>query len=350
MSRFALTKRRILGVAFLCTVLIAGFTIWWNTSHVAEAAVVDPHPGLVGWWRFDEGSGAVASDSSGYGNNGTLNGATWVNGKYGQALSFDGTNDYVQISSSPSLQITDDLTISFWINLDSLATTMVPVDKHWAGEYFVKILTNGGLRFAQGASGNSEELTVLPAGSLVSGQWIHVAVVRSTSDVELTAYKNGVAATPVAYTKTPTASSQAVNIGAEEGIYNRLSGIIDDVRIYNRALSPAEIETLSQKEPEFTSKLLAKVPQGATQIITTLSWQGTGSINATVESPSTTYTEDDASVYQKTVYSTSAGSSGMLNIKRLSVEVNALSSDENWYIVLETDNVDSYQISIEVQK
>ena len=66
---------------------------------------------------------------------------------------------------------------------------------------------------------------------------------------------------------------------------------------------------------------------GTTQVITMLSWQGTGSINVTVISPSQNYTEDMMSEYQKTVYSTSGGTSSMLNIKRLSVSVNALSSD-----------------------
>jgi hypothetical protein len=55
-------------------------------------------------------------------------------------------------------------------------------------------------------------------------------------------------------------------------------------------------------------------------------------------------------VYQKTVYSTSGGTSGMLNIKRLSVSVTALSSDENWYVMLEFDDVEDYRMTVEVQK
>ncbi len=75
----------------LCSILVGSIAIWQiNLLPRAQAATINPHPGLVGWWRFDEGSGTIAGDSSGNGNNGTIYGATWVAGKYGQALSFDG--------------------------------------------------------------------------------------------------------------------------------------------------------------------------------------------------------------------------------------------------------------------
>jgi hypothetical protein len=116
------------------------------------------------------------------------------------------------------------------------------------------------------------------------------------------------------------------------------------------ALAAAEIQERFQKNPDFSSKLLAKVPKGTTQVLVTLSWQGIGSINITMESPSKSYTEDMVPVYQKTVHSTSGGTSDMLNIKRLSISVTALSSDENWYVMLEFGDVEDYRITVEVQK
>ena len=62
------------------------------------------------------------------------------------------------------------------------------------------------------------------------------------------------------------------------------------------------------------------------------------------------YIEDRVLVFQKTVYSTSGGTSGMLDIKRLSISVSALSSDENWYVMLEFDDVEDYKITVEIQK
>ena len=75
-----------------------------------------------------------------------------------------------------------------------------------------------------------------------------------------------------------------------------------------------------------------------------------GSINVTMESSLKNYTEDTVSVYQKTVYSTSDGTASMLDIKRLSISVSALSSEENWYVMLEFDDVEDYRITVEAQK
>ena len=75
-----------------------------------------------------------------------------------------------------------------------------------------------------------------------------------------------------------------------------------------------------------------------------------GSINVTIESPLKNYTEDMVPVYQKTVYSTSGGTSSMLNIKRLSISVSALSSDENWYVTLKFDRVEDYRVTVEIQR
>lgn len=85
-------------------------------------------------------------------------------------------------------------------------------------------------------------------------------------------------------------------------------------------------------------------------MITTLSGQGARNINATVTSPSQSYTEDTTPIYQKTTYSTTNDQSGMLNIKRLSISVTALPADQSWTIALTFDSVTAYEIAVEVQK
>jgi hypothetical protein len=118
MSRFALTKRRriLLATVVICASLITGLTVLWQTRPVAQAAILTPHPGLVGWWRFDEGSGSVATDSSGNGNKGTINGASWATGKYGDALSFDGASNYVSMSHNSVLSFgTGNFSAGAWI-------------------------------------------------------------------------------------------------------------------------------------------------------------------------------------------------------------------------------------------
>src|SRR5208337_5675022 len=116
--RFAFTKRRriLLATVVICAALITGLTVLWQTRPAAQAAIITPHPGLVGWWRFDEGSGTIAGDSSGNGNNGTIYGATWVTGKYGDALSFDGASNYVSIPYNPIFNFgTGSFSVGVWI-------------------------------------------------------------------------------------------------------------------------------------------------------------------------------------------------------------------------------------------
>jgi hypothetical protein len=177
--------------------------------------------------------------------------------------------------------------------------------------------------------------------------WYYVAYVYNGVDLRI--YVNSVLDnTPPSRTGSLKTNSYPLLIGK----YGTTSfnGVIDEVRVYNRALSAAEIQADFQKSPDFSSKLLVKVPKGATQVITTLSWQGVESVNVTIQSPSQSYTENIVPVYQKTAYSTTDGTSSMLNIKRLSVTVTALSSDENWYVILELGNVEDYRITVEVQK
>jgi hypothetical protein len=72
MNRTVRTKKSFMIIVAVCAVLAVSLVLELRMNRVTEAAVIDPHPGLVGWWRFDEGSGSVAGDSSGYGNDGTV--------------------------------------------------------------------------------------------------------------------------------------------------------------------------------------------------------------------------------------------------------------------------------------
>jgi hypothetical protein len=196
---------------------------------------------LVGYWNMNEGSGTVAHDLSGNGNNGTINGATWVAGKFGDALSFNGTlADYVKVNNSLSLQVTGDLTLSCWVYFNTLATKQALIFKELNAEYELSLdAATGNLEFDhQGISVFS------PSSSVQSGVWLHIVAVRSISAMTVTFYVNGVqVGTPQAFTTLPTASSNPLYIGQENG-YDPLNGTIDDVRIYNRALNTSEVTTL----------------------------------------------------------------------------------------------------------
>ena len=347
-SELKLTKRkRLLGAVVVCAVLIAGLMLW-QMGEVAEAAVLDPHPGLVGWWRFDEGVGGVAGDSSGFGNDGAVYGATWVDGKHGEALSFDGTDDYVLVTHNAVLNAPGNFTIEAWIKT-SLTSVGVIVSKYAGGVgWHLTVTLEGKVISWFYASASDYTTNMVSTKTVNDGAW-HYIVIARTYGGEYRMYIDGdLDENYNDNTVGEVSNTEDVYIGTRPGLLQYFNGIIDEVRIYNRALSAAEIQENFQKGPDFSSRLLAKVPKGTTQFIVTLSWQGVGNIGITIESSSKNYTEDMVPVYQKTVYSSSSGD--MLNIKRLAVSVTALSSDENWYIILEFDDVEDYRITVEVQR
>lgn len=78
------------------------------------------HAALVAYWSLDEDSGTEIIDQSGNGNTGTINGASWVPGKSGSALEFDGVHNYAEVPDSDSLDITDEISVSAWVKFISL--------------------------------------------------------------------------------------------------------------------------------------------------------------------------------------------------------------------------------------
>ena len=99
MKHFSWTKKK----AALTLIIAATTTLILQNNQTTQAALLNPHPGLIAWWNFDEGSGTIAGDMSGNGNIGTLNGATWVSGKYETALIFDGATNYVNVPTTNML-------------------------------------------------------------------------------------------------------------------------------------------------------------------------------------------------------------------------------------------------------
>jgi hypothetical protein len=208
--------------------------------------------GLVGYWSFNEGSGTIAGDSSGNGNTATLvNGPTWIaSGAIAGALSFDGIDDYVSFAS----QAQSTISISAWVYAQLTPGTVFPRIIDMPG--YVLFLAESGA-----PSSNSQSLGFIsrrsaqdgewdtPANSMVYSSWSHVAVVYDSSSTSNDAdlYINGVKQT-ISKITSPR-GRQTANEG-EGFIGNRIplnqgwDGLIDELRIYNRALSATEIVSL----------------------------------------------------------------------------------------------------------
>jgi hypothetical protein len=147
----------------------------------------------VAAWGFGEGSGTTTADAAGGDNPGTLVGPAWtVQGRYGTALNFDGTNDYVAVADADDLDLTTALTLEAWINPTQLASYRVIMSKTLTGQptnYYLATFDDE-LAFGFYAGGVWREHVTSGVG-LVPGAWQHVAAVYSDAANVVRLYVNG---------------------------------------------------------------------------------------------------------------------------------------------------------------
>jgi hypothetical protein len=213
-------------------------------ASVGQAPAADD-PYLMGWWMFDEGSGTVAKDSSGHGHDGTLNGdPKWVGGPLGGALDFDGTNDFVEIPDGPGLSITGAITIAAWTNMRTTSSgEMAIVSKGgWAANDLPYELTEerGGVIFWQFY--NDAGRDSCSPNSPSAGEWHHIT---ATYDGKVfKCYIDGVLAQEWAYAGAMPKNTASVTIGRRSRGGTFFNGMIDDVRLYDRALTAGQINVV----------------------------------------------------------------------------------------------------------
>src|SRR3989344_3092088 len=213
--------------------------------------------GLVGHWSFDgnDMAGVTAYDRSGNNNNGTLtNGPVRVKGKIGQGLSFDGVDDYVSVGDNDSLDITGSITVATWVRATSFGVGFNEERLVFKGTGVstANIYTLGiadskamfSLHLAGfGASdclGNSP--CIVSNTTLVTGRWYHVAGTYDGATIRI--YVDGQLGGSQSVVSTGTADANPVLFGSRSDGQDSLTGFLDDVRLYNRALTPAEIKRL----------------------------------------------------------------------------------------------------------
>jgi hypothetical protein len=203
---------------------------------------------LVGYWSMDEGSGVVVNDTSGKGNNGTtVNSPTWTKGKYGNALNLKG-NSHIIVNNSPSVNISGAITFSAWIKVNSINKYGQIIFKGgadvYSGVYSMRIDSANTLtvRLSQGSS-----IISATTGKQITsaGEWYNVVFVYDGIS-QLFIYVNGA---PVSFSggnfSGPiNTSAKPLLIGQREVGDMAFDGIIDDVQLFDRALSPNEVALL----------------------------------------------------------------------------------------------------------
>jgi hypothetical protein len=209
------------------TCLVTFVSVLIMTGHVSAE--------LVGHWRLDDGSGTIAADSSGYGNDGTLRGdPQWVIGKINGALEFDGTDDYVEVADNESLHLWERFTLAAWIyQVESRSSRII--DKIGAGTANGPHLdTHPGTKL-RCCSGTCISTTT----DHTLDEWHHVAVTFDQGDVKL--YVDGSVEGEGSVPSPLAGNDLPLRIGADSDGQSLFHGLIDDVRVYNQALTETEI-------------------------------------------------------------------------------------------------------------
>jgi hypothetical protein len=197
--------------------------------------------GLVAAYNFDESTGTTAGDRSGNGNTGTVSGATrTTSGRNGRALSFDGINDWVTIADANSLDLSNGLTLESWVYPTALGSTARAVlykEATGTSRYALYANTSSrpGARVDVGGG-----RTAIGAAQLSLNTWTHIAA--TFDGVTLNLFVNGVAVSSTPAAGSIAASTAALRIGGHAVASEWFRGRIDDVRVYSRALSVAEIQ------------------------------------------------------------------------------------------------------------
>ncbi|HUJ71319.1 MAG TPA: putative Ig domain-containing protein [Verrucomicrobiae bacterium] len=216
--------------------------------------------GLIDWWKFDQTSGTIATDSAGTAS-GTLSNfaftatSGWTTGIIGGALAFDGVDDFVHLDSS-QLNLTNNFSVSAWLRPhDAIngACSYLSVRSRYASSGFNFEINKTGLQLT-GQTTAGWQIIGFYGGQFHNDTWYHVVVVYDKSTIKV--YINGVAITADFgadpnlggdFIMDPTASSKIGAENANSDLGYVFNGLIDDLRIYNRTLIPAEIQALYQE-------------------------------------------------------------------------------------------------------
>ena len=232
---------------FCWTAMLVVVTSLWAGAASAE---------LVAWWKLDEGAGTTAVDSSENGHDGTLNGdPAWIEGVYGSALQLDGSDDHVMCDLIDiDTTVTGGVTVTAWINKPAGGDYKVCSNRqadNAAGGGFTCSIYNDHMEMdiCSDAARNLNRDTdgyAVPADT-----WVHLAWVLDDAGDTFNEYHNGVLVDSSAETTSTTVSTAEFRIGGDSPTLGHyLSGMVDDLRIYDHVLTESELaDVMAGKGP-----------------------------------------------------------------------------------------------------
>jgi chitodextrinase len=234
--------RRFSNVMLFACLLVAGAAGLLINRPVAAHAQSNS-TGLVAYYAFNEGSGTTVNDSSGNANTGSISGASWTtSGMYGSALSFNGKYSTVIIPDSATLHLSSGMTIEAWVYPAAPVTRWEDVIFKDTDIYFLEAGSpSGGTPAAGGTFTTHGDRTLAGTSALPANTWTHLAA--TYDGMTLVLYVNGVVASRLAVSDSLTTSTNPLQIGGDPAFGQYFQGNIDEVRVYNRALTQPQIQS-----------------------------------------------------------------------------------------------------------
>ncbi len=235
--------------------------------------------GIVANWSFNENSGSISKDSVGN-NNGSVNGADWTSGASGSALDFDGKGGHSEVPNSTSLNISgNQITLACWFKITTVNDDGAFIFKN--SQYFLRIDNQGRVCFIL-YSPSWTEVSMNWGSRIKDTDWHHTAGVYDGTEMKI--YLDGKEISSVSNTGYIKPEPSNVWIGSQTGSFNQFNGILDEVQIYNKALSASDVKQLydsiepgaaaaqAEEPPAFSSAVIT----GTTKVGEALSAEGVG--------------------------------------------------------------------------
>ena len=241
-------------------VLACGYNVYdVYVAYATEGTVADPvvhqqsatRTGLVGYWSMDSNdiNGTTVYDKSGWKNNAvSTGGPTVAAGKINQAISLNSTTQYLDAGNSASLNLTNNFSISTWVKTNAIGAVQIIVAKsagnYTESQYEVRLTATGVPELI--ATNGTGVFSGTDNTPLIPNTWYHLVGVMDNKVMKV--YINSrVGSAPATLTGTQSTTAEDVFIGKGGNLYgtgNYFNGLIDDVRIYNKALSAQEIQNI----------------------------------------------------------------------------------------------------------
>ncbi len=212
----------------------------------AKTYTHDPGTGtdhLISHWKLDEGQGSSINDYFGS-NNGIATNIDWAQGPTGQAVVFNGQNSNIRIPHHPSLNPSDQITLMAWVKTYTNETMKIVQKGDWDGHGIYLDKWNGwkaGIRFANNTGISVDWGNGIPQ----FGEWYHLSLTYDGAEIKI--FVNGQLRNAAPATGVLHANTRPFSIGSDNGAQKFFNGMVSDVRLYGKALTAIEIQTVVQQ-------------------------------------------------------------------------------------------------------